>query len=58
MAEEDWKGALRNNAVLLVSAGEEHVGLKREVGRYAEFGMSFSTLSTPLPPTEGHGEER
>jgi hypothetical protein len=30
--EEDWTRVLRNDVVLLVSAGEEYVGLKKEVG--------------------------
>lgn len=30
LAEEDWKGNIQNDVVLLVSAGEEYVGVKRE----------------------------
>lgn len=42
VTEEDWKGALKNDVVLLVSAGEDYVGLKREAGRYAEYGKLHS----------------
>jgi hypothetical protein len=44
VAEEDWKRALKDDVVLLVSAGEEYVGLKKGAGRYAEFGMFMSLL--------------
>lgn len=40
LTEEDWKAALKNDVVLLVSAGEDYVGLKREAGRYADHGMA------------------
>jgi hypothetical protein len=39
LTEADWKVALKNDAVLLVSAGEDYVGSKREAGRYADHGM-------------------
>jgi len=43
VSEEDWRRVVTKrdggDVVLLVSAGEEYVGLKRKEGRYAEFGM-------------------
>lgn len=42
VTEEDWRGALKNDVVLLMSAGEDYVGLKKEAGRYAEYGKLHS----------------
>jgi hypothetical protein len=42
--EEDWKHNIKNDAVFLVSAGEEFVGVKRESSVHGKFILSI--LST------------
>lgn len=49
ITEENWKAALKNDVILLVSAGEDYVGLKKEAGRYADHGMDhFDFLDVAL----------
>jgi hypothetical protein len=37
LSEDDWKSNIRDDVVLLLSAGEEFVGVKRESGGHGKF---------------------
>jgi hypothetical protein len=41
-SEEDWQSNIKNDVVLLVSAGEEYVGVKKEVNVHGEFWCDLS----------------
>ena len=49
-SEDDWKGALRDDVVLLVSAGEDYVGAKKEAIVKEEV-ASIKSLNLNLKPT-------
>jgi len=55
--EEHWRGALKNDIVLLVSGGEDYVGLRKEAtdhsldsqkGMWREFQRSLRSITDPF----------
>ena len=45
LTEEDWKSNIKDDAVLLISAGEEFVGVKRKSSVHRKFPSILSTFA-------------
>lgn len=45
LTEEDWKRNIKDDVVLLISSGEDFVGVKRESGVHGEFPSILSTFA-------------
>jgi hypothetical protein len=53
LTEEDWKRNIKDDMVLLISAGEEFVGIKRETGVHGVFSLrNLSTFAHNHPCTQ------
>ncbi|KAJ4320172.1 hypothetical protein N0V94_003533 [Neodidymelliopsis sp. IMI 364377] len=54
ISEKDWQSNIKNDVVLLVSAGEEYVGVKKEVNVHADVNphcpVENLTSNTPVEP--------
>jgi hypothetical protein len=46
LTEEDWKTNIKDDVVLLLSAGEDFVGVKRESNVHGKFSSVLGSLST------------
>jgi hypothetical protein len=48
VGEEDWKRSIRNDVALLISAGEDYVGVNRDAGVHREFFLSIVAMTQKL----------
>jgi hypothetical protein len=49
ISEDDWKRNVKDDIVLLVSAGEEYVGIKRESFVHGKFNFEHICAGYSLP---------
>lgn len=49
LSEEDWSNNVKDDIVLLISAGEDFVGVKRESGVHREFPKHFEHICAHIP---------
>jgi hypothetical protein len=50
LTEEDWKHNIKDDVVLLVSAGEDFIGVKRESGVHGTYFLGILSTFAPESP--------